>query len=406
MSKDVGDSARLLEEIRVTVGGRLRSRGLEIVEAIYTRIRDAVPDPVEDLGAEYQAGVLDAITAMVEYGLDGIEQGSDWSAPIPNAAAAQARRAARSGVGLGIVQRRYLAGHRCLGEVVAQEAQCIDIANYPATLHLHNTQEALLEHVVAAIEHEYNQECRAVRSPEQRRAEIVRKLLADEHVDSAELVELDYEFHDAWHLALIAAGVDANEALRRLEIDFGRKLLPVSCNEGIVWAWIGSEQKLTSTEIERILSANGGVDISLAIGTPGRGIDGWRLTHHQAQEALGIALRTPEKFARYDPFFAAVVQSRTAARSLKQDYLAPLANRRDGALLRQVLRAYINAYTSATSAAKELKIDRHTVEKRLRIVEELIGSPLYTCLAEVDVALRLEELDGAPYTPDAQPHPQ
>jgi DNA-binding PucR family transcriptional regulator len=83
-------------------------------------------------------------------------------------------------------------------------------------------------------------------------------------------------------------------------------------------------------------------------------------------------------------------------RSLRQKFLMPLAGQRDGgAILRQTLRAYIDAHGGATTAAKALKVDRHTVENRLHTVEELIGCALYTCLAEIDVALHLKELDGA-----------
>ncbi len=396
-------SAESLAAIQITVSRQLRSRRREIVEAIHTHIRSTVPNPTEDLGADYEAGMLDAITAMVEYGIEGIERGSGWSAPIPHAAAAQARRAARAGVSLGIVQRRYLAGHRCLGEFVAQEAQHLDLTNCPSALHhLHEAQVVLLEHLMATIEREYNHECQAAGSPEQRRADIVRRLLADRHVDSGELAELDYELHGAWHLALIAAGVDANEALRRLELGLEHKLLPVSHSQGMVWVWVGSEQKLSGAEIERVLSIDKTMDVSLAIGEPGRGIDGWHLTHHQAREALKVALCAPEKLARYEPFLAAAVQNSTAASSLKQAYMAPIANHRDGPVLRKTLRAYINAYASATSAAKKLKVDRHTVEKRIRTVEELIGCALYTCLAKVDVALRLEELDLA-HAPEVLP---
>jgi DNA-binding PucR family transcriptional regulator len=142
----------------------------------------------------------------------------------------------------------------------------------------------------------------------------------------------------------------------------------------------------------------------LAIGEPGRGIDGWRLTHYQAQEALGIAARKPEKFARYadDPLLAAALQHDRLARWLK-GFLSPLDSRGDGPKLRQTLRAYIDAECNATSAAPLLKISRHTVESHVRAAEELLDRPLRTCLAELDVALRLEELDEAASKEDPSP---
>jgi DNA-binding PucR family transcriptional regulator len=137
------------------------------------------------------------------------------------------------------------------------------------------------------------------------------------------------------------------------------------------------------------------VSVSLAIGEPGRGIEGWRLTHYQARAALELALRRSSKFARYadDPLLAAVVQDATLTQSLEQQYLMPLRGQRDGGTaLRRTLRAYINAECTATSAASPLKVGRHTVESRIRTAESLLGRPLRTCMAVLDVALRLDDL--------------
>src|ERR1700735_4140524 len=121
MSENVLNIAPI-EAICAAVVRRLRSRSSEIVEAIYGCIREAVPDPVAaDLSDNYHARVIKATAALVEYGLTGIERGSNWSSSIPEAAAIQVRWAARAGVSLSIVQRRYCVGHRCLGEFVAQE---------------------------------------------------------------------------------------------------------------------------------------------------------------------------------------------------------------------------------------------------------------------------------------------
>ena len=58
------------------------------------------------------------------------------------------------------------------------------------------------------------------RSQEQRRAEIVDKLLADEPVDAGELAELGYEL-DGWHLGVIATGAQAGKAVRALAAGLG-----------------------------------------------------------------------------------------------------------------------------------------------------------------------------------------
>ena len=77
-------------------------------------------------------------------------------------------------------------------------------------------------------------------------------------------------------------------------------------------------------------------------------------------------------------------------------YLAPLGGEKDGAVARKTLRAYFAAGRNAATAAAALGVDRHTVERRLHSIETRLGRLLHTCHAELEVALRLEELgDGA-----------
>ena len=59
---------------------------------------------------------------------------------------------------------------------------------------------------------------------------------------------------------------------------------------------------------------------------------------------------------------------------------------------------------NAATAAAALRVDRHTVERRLNSIETRLGRSLHTCRAELEVALRLEELgdsgDAGPAGPD------
>jgi hypothetical protein len=219
-------------------------------------------------------------------------------------------------------------------------------------------------------------------------------------VEPADMAELDYEVYSSWHLGLIATGAGADAFVRTLKAHYGRRQLLVVSVDGIACAWLSGEKRPTTADLERP-SIN---KPSLAMGEPGRGIDGWRLTHDQARAALGVALRNPEKFARYadDRLLAAVLENSTLARSLRQKYLMPLRSQRDGgATLRQTLRTYIDLEDNATSAAEVLKVGRRAVKNRVCVAERLIGCPLRECSAELDVALRLEELDCTAVTDDA-----
>jgi hypothetical protein len=393
------DSARALKETCAAVIEWLRPRQAEIAQAIGAHIRDAVPSPVGGENHEYEEGLLTAVTAIISYSLDALEQGPGWSAPIPPAAAAQARRAARIGVSLGIVQRRYIAGHGKLGEFVTRGLEHNSVSNNgSAVQHLRRTQESLLEHLTAAIECEYNRELQLMASsPEQRLKDIVRRLLAGDLVEPTELAELRYDIHAPWHLGLVVVATSAplERTIGRLKSNLGRRLLAVPQDDGIVLVWFAGQRKPEIAEIERMLSPSQYPDTPVAIGEPREGIDGWRQTHREAQAALLVASREPMRLARYAEcqFLAAARQIDTLANSLQHNYLIPLRSERDGgATLRKTLRAWVDTDGYMSSAAKLLRVDRHTVENHLRTVEKLTGRPLRrSCLAELDVALRLEE---------------
>jgi GGDEF-like domain len=379
--------------MRASVVEQLRTHVSEIERAIYARI-SKVPGAADGADDDYQEGLVATVAAVVEYSLNAIEAGDGMSGPIPEAAVAQARRAARAGVSQGTVLRRYLAGHRQFVEFLVEVAEKIGYAGHgPLLQDLRIRHGALIEHVTASVEHEYNLECERVSStPEQRRAEIVKSLLAGESVPSTDLAELDYEIHTSWHIGLVATGIGAEEPLRKLKAHFGRRLLLVSVG-GSTWAWLGGQKKPSAADIEHLTVT--GVGFSLGVGEPGKGLEGWRLTHDQSRAALEVALRRPERFARYSDvrLLAAALQNDTLARSLRQRYLEPLSSQKDGGeSLRQTLRAYINVECNATSAAPTVQVGRRAVKRRVRTAERLIGSAVCDCLSELDIALQLEEL--------------
>lgn len=400
MNRDRDGDHKLLKEIRADIVERLRVRRSEIGQAIYDRIRDAVPDPVNNRSAEYQAGMRAAVLAVFDYCLEGIKGGPEWSGSIPIEAVAQARRAARYGVSLGTILCRYVAGHGQLGEFVGEEAALIGLSSdVPVLQHLRRTQEVLLERITAAIVREYDDELEQIgRSPQQHRMEIVKRLLSGAVVDASELAELDYEFNAPWHLALIATGTKADQALRKLDARLGHKLLRVSCNDETVWAWLGGLRKLAVADVERLLPAKWTAGVSLVVGEPGRGIKGWRQTHEEAQIALPAALRKPRNLTRCADVLpeAAILQNEAMVRLLIRTYLMPLNSlRKDGEVARETLRAYFAHERNIACAATALGVVRRTVENRLHEIEDILGRPLHTCLAGLETALRLEELGYA-----------
>jgi hypothetical protein len=392
---DAGGGVVSVETFRHRLAERLRARRSVLEETIVARFRDVGYDPAAGEDAEYIAGARAAVAEAVDYGLIVIEHGEDWLGSIPPAAVAQSRRAARNCVSLERVLLRNNAGHALLRDFVMQEAEHPDFSTHRVALrHVLRTLGALLDHFTASIAHEYQAEVeRTEQSPELRRNEHVQKLLAGAPVDTG---ALDYEF-DAEHLGVIAMGANAGKTVRALAAELGRQLLSVSRSDETVWAWLGGRQRLAITDLKRVLSAKEPADVSLAIGQPGSKLDGWRLTHRQAQAAMLVALRRPERITQYADvaLLAAVLRDGDLARSLIETHLSPFDSQRDGAASRETLRAYFAAGCNAATAAAALRVDRHTVERRLHAIETRLGRSLHACHAELEVALRLEELDAA-----------
>lgn len=369
------------------LAARLRSRREEIEAAALTRVLAlaGIPDAGD---AEYAHGLRSAASAGIGYGIEAIDRDSYEPAPVPEALLEQARRAARSGVGLDTVLRRYVAGQALLGDFLVQEAEGrVAPAELKRAL---RGLAATLDCLLAAVTTAYGQEERRHRrSAEERRGDLVERLLAGEPLDPS---KLDYELK-AFHLGLVACGPGAGEALSALPRAFDARLLVISRDEED-WGWLGTREPLDPAEVACFLGTNP-AELTAAIGEPGEGLSGWRSTHRQARAALPIARRDRETCVSYTDvgLLATVVQDDLLTSSLRRRYLDPLSEERDGGeSLRVTLRAYFAAERNISSTAAALGIDRRTVSSRLRTVESRIHRGLTECVADLQLVMRLEEL--------------
>ncbi len=391
MSRLSDGDANSLPRIRVELVVRLRERLTEIEDAILARAR-TLSEPGNEEDPEYVAGLRETVAESLEFALVHIEKGEEWTGPIPTAAAQQARRSARAGVRLDTVLRRYAAGDRLLGDFIMDEADRFPSQALRTVLRAHGPQ---VDRLMAAVATEYMDEvARMRRSPTQRLAERVQRLVAGE--DPGDIGGLEYTF-DAWHLGMIVKGPGAEACARALATALDCQVLVVPRGSGIVWAWLAARRPLAVADLERQLADGVAGDATLAFGEPRSGLDGWRLTHREAQAAQEVMLRKPQQITRARDVIlvAAVLRDDALAKSLFETYLAPLEGHGDsGAVLRETLRAYFSAGLNAATAAAALAVDRHTVQRRLRKVEEALGRLLPDCHAELVVALSLEELEA------------
>jgi PucR-like helix-turn-helix protein/diguanylate cyclase with GGDEF domain len=346
---------------------------------------------------EYAAGLRAAVQTAISYGIRGIEAGANPApAPIPAELLAQARQAACNGVGIDVVLRRYFAGYALLGDLVLQEAERVSTLSHSDLQGILRDVSTLFDHVLVAINTEYHQAREdRMRSSAQRRAARVQGLLAGEARHGE---ELDYALA-GWHLGGIACGPGAGDLARSLAGYLDRELLLIQPEPETAWFWLGGGSQVTAVAALEAAGKWTGNAGTLAIGEPGEGIFGWRLTHRQAKAAIQIARFEGGGTVCYSEvgLLASVLEDDTLLNTLRTVYLAPLAQGPDdGETLRETLRAYFATNRNSTSAAAALGVSRRTINNRLRLVEKRVGRPINSCMPELEVALRIDSVAICP----------
>jgi hypothetical protein len=371
---------------------RLRGRRDEIEQLILTRI-SAVESPAASSDAEYELGLRAAVRAALSYWLDAIDPPADSTEPVPSELLAQARRAARAGVGLDTILRRYLAGYSLLDDLILQESVALG-GGRPDSQETLRREASLLDGVIDAVARAYNEETETgSRQHDRRRPELVRKLLTGELSHSE---ELNYEFR-GWHIGLIVDCLGLEQRIREVAANLDLRPLLVPGPERRLWAWFGAGDRSTLLGLQRAIAAAVPAEVRIGLGEPGEGLLGWRLSHRQARAAMSADVGEPGGLVHYRDIALVTCAQRDEllADFLRQAYLVPLQSEPDGGrALRQALRAYLAAGRSVSSAAAALGVSRQTVKKRIGVAEDRIGQPLAAKAAEIETALRLAALEA------------
>jgi hypothetical protein len=376
---------------RADLVARLRARQPEIEDAILTRVV-AIDDPTEVMDPAYVQGLAAALEAALGYGFTGIERGEERVSPIPLAVLAQARLAARNGVGLDTVLRRYFAGYTVVGNCLIEEAEHENWGGATLT-RLLRLQAETFERLISAIGREFQRANREDRyeTGSRRRRRLVEELLAGQRSEAA---ELRYGF-ETWHLGLIAVGPSAGQSVGAMARSLDAHPLLLERDHETVWAWLGGGRVLERDHFELPRHLHPSIGVRLVVGEPARSLAGWRLTHRQAVAAFAVARRGAAPLVRYRDvaLLAAAHRDELLRSSLEQVFLMPLSAGRDGgAVLRVTLDAYFAAGRNVASAAATLGVSRQTVNSRLRSAEERLGCSLESCATELHTALQLDAL--------------
>jgi PucR-like helix-turn-helix protein/diguanylate cyclase with GGDEF domain len=375
------------------LAGRLRGRREELEQtALATAC--SIADPVEVSDPRYAEGLRSAVSSAVEYGL-ALFESADEPPPVPASLIGQSRLAARSGVGLDTVLRRYLSGCAFFGDVLVEEAEGDGIVAAAEIKRLLRAQAAFFDRLVVAVCEEYALEAQSRRRTlKRRRADTVRRLLDGELVDTR---GLNYEFGGA-HLGLVAIGQGAEDAIRSLARRLDRSLLLIVGEDTTVSAWLGGRRPLSVDRVVEAIERAGAIAPTMALGEPGSGLAGWRLTHRQAMAVLPFALRNEGRCVRYAEagLLASTVNDHLLATSLRRLYLDPLDGGPNGArnALIDTLRAYFAAERNVSATAAALGLTRQAVSARLATIEQKIGHQVARRAAELEVAVRIHDLEA------------
>jgi hypothetical protein len=378
---------RTIERARGELFKRLCARRPEIEEAIAARVY-AISDPREVADATYLQGLRAALAAAIDYALAAVELGERRAPDPPPLLLAQARMAARNGIELETVLRRYFAGYAILTEFMIGEGEAADLIAEAGLRRVLKGQGTLFDRLLEGVSEEHAREVAARLSTKQRRAERVRRLLAGELIDTSEL-EYDLEGH---HLGLVGLGRGVAETIRALARRIDKRLLLVDADERTVWAWLGSRGGFEADDLQAVCSASLPADCLIAFGEPAAKTSGWRLTHRQACAALFLAGRRENRTVRYRDVavLASLLQDELLIASLRELYINPLQADRDGGKSAfETLGAYFDTGRQIASTAATLGLNRNTVANRLRTIESTIGLPIDLCATELEASLKV-----------------
>ncbi|MFJ9782859.1 PucR family transcriptional regulator [Amycolatopsis sp. NPDC101161] len=149
----------------------------------------------------------------------------------------------------------------------------------------------------------------------------------------------------------------------------GRNTLVARASATSRWIWLSGADPADLPRVEEVVAE----EVSVAVGRPGRGLDGFRSSHQDAlsAQALVIRLGSARRFTAYADveLIDALTKDRASARRFVGNTLGPLADADPE--LRRTLLTYVQCGFNTTRAAASLYAHRNTVERRVSRANEL-----------------------------------
>jgi len=323
---------------------------------------------------------------------------------VPAAAAYYARRLAQRDVPVEALLRAYRLGQSLFLQWwlhVMERHQVRHSILIAASKHTAYVTASYIDRICENLTAIYSEERAlwAQRASASRAAQ-VRTVLLDEELDRATAEAITGYRMDGVHVGLVAwstsvdSGNEVESAVHVITEATGLRPLAVLADDRTMWAWLSG---LSSVTVEvaalSVALARRGSEIRLALGSPSRGLVGFRASHHEALCAQRVANARGDDCAQIT-VFSEVVLSAFLARDLRAArhwvaaVLGSLAIDDDAmAELRRTVLLFLRTGSCLTEAAGCLNLHKNTVRYRLRKAEDARGAPVSERRLDLELAL-------------------
>ena len=382
-----------VRDVAVALLPELPALGLGTAEYIFERVPEFARQEVADIA-------LAACQANSAALVDALMRGITTDAMAPSEEVIRTTRDLARTISLDTLVSGYQVGiaYWCSRWTSAVESHCADtgvslalrITNYGTTFLL-----SWLQMITNRLSVAYRDEAeRLSREWSMARTEEARRILTSDAVDittASRRLGYDLTRH---HVALVVVRDGSNQApleatARELAGTISdARPLTLLVDSDTLWCWIP-----TNTEARATLAREG---VICGHGRPGHGLDGFRLSHHQALEAVRVArlagrsLPTVTHFS--DIELAALCSHEPAAmRQFVTSVLGELANPSPhGQMHRGTLRSFYAENCNYRSTAARIGLHHNTIRYRLAKAGEALGRGILDRRLETEIALHLE----------------
>jgi DNA-binding PucR family transcriptional regulator len=410
LDSEVGVSSYVAE-----VAGRLHGR----LVALSSALRHALEDQIPELRGD--AALVELLGTSVEGNVDTILHALRYDIAVerveaPTAALEYARRLAQRGVPVNALVRAYRLGQRQINEVVFAELRVIDI---PEAMHVEVIEaitgtlfeyiDWMSQQVVTVYEDERE---RWLENQNSLRGLRVREVLAANKTIDVDAASTSIRYPLRWHHLALAVwypdpGTEGDELarlqkfLRELGEATGAGATPlfVAADRSCGWGWLPYRALVPDAvgAVRRFAQTRPNSP-SVAIGTMAGGVDGFRRSHREAEDARGVAIvsarpnsSTATVIAASDPGLSVVARlggDVGGTRDWVASVLGDLASvDENDERLRETLRVYLGCGSSYKVAAEELNLHFNTVKYRVGRAVARRGREIGGDRLDVEVAL-------------------